>query len=59
MIADLLERLRALLFQRRWQRDLDDEIRFHLDQETAARAGAGAEPAAARREHYPRRTAIW
>jgi predicted permease len=49
VIADLLERLRALLFQRRWQRDLDEEIRFHIEQETAARAGAGAEPAAARR----------
>ena len=50
MIADLLERLRALLFRRRWQRDLDEEIRFHLEQDEAARLRAGADPAAARRE---------
>ena len=50
MIADLLERLRALVFRRRWQRDLDEEIRFHLEQDEAARVRAGADPAAARRE---------
>jgi predicted permease len=50
VIADLLQRIRALLFPRRWQRELDEEIRFHLDQETAARARAGVEPAAARRD---------
>ena len=49
MIADFLERLRALLFRRRWQRDLDEEIRFHLEQDEAARLQAGADPAAARR----------
>jgi putative ABC transport system permease protein len=49
VIADLLERLRALVFRRRWQRDLDEEIRFHLEQDEAARVRAGADPAAARR----------
>jgi len=49
VIADLLERLRALVFRRRWQRDLDEEIRFHLQQDEAARLRAGADPAAARR----------
>jgi putative ABC transport system permease protein len=50
VIADLLERLRALVFRSRWQRDLDEEIRFHLEQDEAARVRAGADPAAARRE---------
>ena len=49
MIADLLERLRALLFPRRWQRELDEEMRFHLEQDAAARVRAGADPGAARR----------
>jgi putative ABC transport system permease protein len=50
VIADILERLRALVFRHRWQRDLDEEIRFHLEQDAAARVRAGADPAAARRE---------
>ncbi|MFL5493119.1 MAG: ABC transporter permease, partial [Gemmatimonadales bacterium] len=50
MIADLLERIRALVFRRQWDRDLDDEMRFHLEQGTAARVRAGAAPAAAERE---------
>lgn len=50
MIADLLHRLRALVLPGRWSRDLDDEMRFHIDQETAARIRAGADPATARRE---------
>lgn len=50
MIADLMQRLRALLAGRRWHRDLDDEMRFHLEQDVAARIRAGADPATARRE---------
>jgi predicted permease len=50
VIADLRARLRALLLGRRWSRELDEELRFHLEQETAARIRAGEEPAAARRE---------
>jgi len=49
VIADLLERLRALVFPRRWRRELDEEIRFHLEQDAAARVRAGADPTAARR----------
>ncbi|HEX3274284.1 MAG TPA: ADOP family duplicated permease [Gemmatimonadales bacterium] len=50
MIADLRARARALIFRRRWQRELDEELHFHLEQDVAARIAAGAEPAAARRE---------
>jgi hypothetical protein len=50
MIADVLERLRALVFRRRWNRDLDEEVRFHLEQDIAARISAGADPATAQRE---------
>jgi predicted permease len=50
MIADLVARLRALVFRRRWNQDLDDEVRFHLEQDVAARIRAGADPAHARRE---------
>jgi predicted permease len=48
-MADLLARARALVLGRRWNRELDEEMRFHLEQEEAARVRAGAEPAAARR----------
>ena len=50
MIADLLTRLRALVFGRRWRRELDEEFRFHLEQEEAARLRSGAAPAEARRD---------
>src|SRR5690349_11003024 len=50
MIADLLHRLRALVLPGRWSRELDDEMRFHMEQDTAARIRAGADPATARRE---------
>jgi len=50
MMADLLERLRALVFRRRWNQDLDDEMRFHLEQDVAARTRPGADPRTARRE---------
>jgi hypothetical protein len=50
VISDLLQRLRALVFRARWQRELDEEIRFHLEHDEAARIRAGAEPAAARRQ---------
>ncbi len=50
MIADLWHRLRALLGRDRWQRELDDEMRFHLEQDIAARVRGGADPTTARRE---------
>lgn len=44
-LRDLLERLRALVFRRREERDLADELRFHLEMEAAQnrRAGWGAD----------------
>jgi putative ABC transport system permease protein len=48
--ADLAERLRALLFRARQERELDEELRFHVERETAERVRHGAEPATARRE---------
>ena len=48
MIANLRERLRALLLARRWRRELDEEMQFHLEQDAAARVRAGASEAEAR-----------
>ncbi len=47
-VRDLLFRLRALLAPARMRRDLDDELRFHLDMQTEklARAGWSREEAA-------------
>ena len=41
--SDVLERLKALLFRDRMERELDEELRFHLalDAEARARAGSG------------------
>jgi putative ABC transport system permease protein len=50
VIADLLERLRALVSRARWHRDLDEEMRFHLEQAAAVRIGEGVDPAAALRQ---------
>ena len=50
MLTDLLERVRVLVFGRRWSQDLDEEMRFHLEQEVAARVRGGADPEEARRD---------
>jgi putative ABC transport system permease protein len=50
MMADLLERLRALFRRGRWSAELTEEMRFHLERETEARIQAGVDPATARRE---------
>ena len=50
MIVDLWHRLRALVARGRWHRELDEELRFHLEQDVAARIRAGADPDTARRE---------
>src|SRR5690242_21715223 len=50
MIADILARLRALVRADRWQHELDEEMRDHLDRDIAARVRAGADPVTARRE---------
>lgn len=43
------ELLRALIFRRREERDLDDELRFHLEMEAAANEQRGMTPLEARR----------
>jgi len=50
MLTDLLERVKALVFGHRWSKTLDEEMRFHLEQEVAARVRGGADPDTARRE---------
>jgi predicted permease len=49
-LSDLTERLRALLFPGRAERELADELRFHVERETAERIRNGAAPETARRE---------
>jgi putative ABC transport system permease protein len=49
-LTDAIERLRAVLFRGREERELDEELRFHVDREVAERVRHGADPAAARRE---------
>lgn len=47
--AALRERLRATLWRRREERELAEELRFHLEMETAANVARGHAPAEARR----------
>jgi predicted permease len=49
VVTDLVERIRALLFWRRLDRELDEEMRFHLERETDERRRHGDSPEAARR----------
>ena len=48
LISDWSERLKALVFRRRQEEDLDDELQFHVDREVEERIKAGADPVAAR-----------
>lgn len=48
--ADLRERLRGLFLRDRVERELDEELRGHLEREVAHRVRAGADPESARRE---------
>ena len=50
LASDGWQRLRALLRRGRVEAELDEELRFHLEQETAARRRAGAGPEEARRQ---------
>lgn len=50
MTADLLERLRAIVFRGRRRRELDEELRFHLEEDVAARVRRGIPREQARRE---------
>ena len=49
VITDLAERCRALVFRRRVDRELDEEMAFHLERDVAQRIARGADPAEARR----------
>ncbi|HSF19470.1 MAG TPA: ADOP family duplicated permease [Vicinamibacteria bacterium] len=49
-IIDLIERLRALVFRSRRERQMTEEILFHIEREVEERVGRGADPGAARRE---------
>lgn len=50
VFRDIIERLRALVFRRQLDRELDEELRFHLDRETAEqRRSASPDPQRAAR----------
>jgi predicted permease len=48
IFRDLFLRLRALAVPRRVERELDDELAFHIERETQKHVAAGLNPAAAR-----------
>jgi putative ABC transport system permease protein len=50
MLDDLRYRLRALFRRNAVERELDEELRFHLDQQAAMDERAGADPVEARRQ---------
>jgi predicted permease len=47
--SDFVERVRTVIFRSREERELDEEIAFHLEQEEAKHRQAGLSPAEARR----------
>ena len=49
-ITDAIERIRALLFRRREERELAEELRFHLEEEEAYRRRSGLTDPEARRQ---------
>ncbi len=49
MLSDLWFRIRSLVFSKRADADLDDELQYHLDCERAKLASAGLDDAEARR----------
>jgi hypothetical protein len=49
MMAEFLTRLRFLVFRKKHS-ELDDELRFHLEQSIAAKVAAGLSAAEARRQ---------
>jgi predicted permease len=50
LLSDWSERLQALLFRRRRETELDEELRYHVDRETEERIRTGADPATAHRQ---------
>src|SRR5262245_19310021 len=49
LFSDIVERLRALAFRRQDERDLDDELRFHLEMEAEEMRRTGIAPQEIRR----------
>ena len=49
-LRDLVLRLRALVFPRRVEQELDEELRFHIEREAQKHIARGLSPAEARRE---------
>ncbi len=47
--SDLVERLRTVIFRSREERELEEEVAFHLEQEEAKNRAAGLSPTEARR----------
>ena len=41
-LPDIVERFKALFFRRRLERELEEELQYHIDRETEARAQAGS-----------------
>ena len=50
LLAELRERIRALIFWNREEDAIDEEVRFHLDMETEKHVSTGLPPALARRQ---------
>ena len=50
LVTDLSERFRALFRRARADRELDEEVAFHLDRDIADRIARGADPREARRQ---------
>jgi len=53
-LRDLFLRLRALVFPRRVERELDDELAFHIEREVHKHVAHGVKPADARRQALAR-----
>ena len=51
-LADVLRRLRSLVLRRELEDRLDDEIRFHVEQQTEKNRRAGMTPDEARRRTF-------
>jgi predicted permease len=50
LLADLSERFRALFRREQVDREFDDELAFHIEQDVAERMGRGIDPGEARRQ---------
>lgn len=52
LLSELRERFRALLFRAREDRELEEELAFHLEQQTEANIARGMKPEEARRQAH-------